>query len=31
VIEALQWKDKVADAETAMRREIGGDLAYAAK
>ena len=30
IVESLNWKHKVADAETAMRREFSTDLAYAA-
>jgi hypothetical protein len=30
VVETIQWKHKVADAETAMSKEFSGDLAYAA-
>jgi hypothetical protein len=30
LVETLNWKHKVADAETAMRREFSADLAYAA-
>jgi hypothetical protein len=30
IVETLSWKHKVADAETAMRREFSGDLAFAA-
>ncbi len=29
-VEALHWKNKVADAEAAMGHELSGDLAYAA-
>jgi hypothetical protein len=29
-VEAIHWKNKVADAESAMGRELSGDLAYAA-
>jgi len=30
MVEAIHWKNKVADAEVAMSRELSGDLAYAA-
>jgi hypothetical protein len=30
LVETLNWKHKVADAEAAMRREFSGDLAFAA-